>query len=76
MVALNLIKNKVRVFQKGELVIIYLKDRHKSEKLYEWQHRLRVRCVIFRCLFHTYHSDMDFSLSLRSGWTEIFNNEK
>lgn len=71
MISINSIKNKVRTFQKEDAIIVYVQDRHKSGRLYEWQHRLRMRTILRGCLFHTYHQDMDFSLALSSGWTEI-----
>jgi len=36
--------------------------------LYEIQHRLRVKSIIYGCVFHTYHPDMDFTNAENAGW--------
>ena len=72
------IKNKAKVFKKVNQVLIYVNSRTtgKSSKsvgrtLFDIQHRLRIRSAVFGYIFTSYHPDMDFTLSLSSGWVEI-----
>ena len=40
----------------------------QDRSLYEIQHRLRVKSIIYGFVFHTYHPDMDFTNAENAGW--------
>lgn len=63
------IKNIARAFKKENRIVVYLISR-TSPSMYDWQHRLRVRSILFGHSFTTYHPEMDFTLALESGWNE------
>ena len=44
------------------------KSRAADRNLFEIQHRLRVKVIIYGCFFHTYHPDMDFTIAEQAGW--------
>ena len=44
------------------------KGRASDRTLYDIQHRLRVKSIIYGCIFHTYHPDMDFTNAVNAGW--------
>ena len=64
------IKNRVIAFEKGGRTIVYVKGRY-SGSMFDWQRRLRIRTAIYGHSFSTYHSEMDFTLALASGWNLI-----
>jgi hypothetical protein len=65
------IKNKAKAFRKDDRIIIYVNSRIDGRSLFDIQHRLRVRQLVFGYIFTSYHPDMDFTLALSLGWVEI-----
>lgn len=69
--AIYKIKNKARVFGKEGKVIVYVSWSEKKRSLFDIQHQLRIRSIIYGCMFTTYNNEMNFTLGISKGWKEI-----